>query len=141
MEPRTDQNPRAIVERLKCAINAHDVEGVVACFAEDVESNQPVHPARSFRGREQLRNNWRQILGGVSDLRADLLSCAVDGQSAWTEWAWCGTRADGSAFDMRGVTVQGVRDGAIATVRFFMEPIDTSGADVAAAVRNVVSGR
>lgn len=141
MTTRADQDPRAIVDRLASAINAHDLVAMTACFAEDVESHQPAHPARSFRGVEQLRSNWRQILAGVPDLRADLLRCVVDGQTAWTEWTWSGTRADGTKFDMRGVTIQGVRDGRIASVRFFMEPLEAQGADVATAVTQAVAGR
>ena len=141
MESDTDQHPRTIVERLMVAINAHDLDGVVACFADDVESHHPAHPSRSFRGTDRVRSNWRRILGGVPDLRANLVSCVVDGPSAWTEWIWNGTREDGGRFEMRGVTIQVVRDGAIASVRFFMEPVEVGGAAVSEAVGRVVTGR
>ena len=44
-----------MVDRLVHATNAHDVDAVAACFAEEYENETPVHPARSFRGREQVR--------------------------------------------------------------------------------------
>src|SRR4051812_40894700 len=50
--------PLALVDRLVQATNDHDLDGLVACFAADYENATPAHPARSFRGREQVRRNW-----------------------------------------------------------------------------------
>lgn len=46
-----------VVARLLRATNEHDLDGVVACFAPDYSNETPVHPARSFQGREQVRRN------------------------------------------------------------------------------------
>jgi hypothetical protein len=43
-------DPRALVERLTAAQNAHDLEAMVACFADDYRSEQPLSPGRTFRG-------------------------------------------------------------------------------------------
>ena len=56
----------------------------------------------------------------------------------WSEWEHRGTRADGSPHLMRGVIVFGVRDGLIATARFFLEPVDDAGDGVDVAVRRQV---
>src|SRR5205085_8267529 len=61
-----------VVARLQAAMNAHDVDAFVACFAEDYDSVQPAHPDRAFRGREQVRANWSEVFAGVPDLRAGL---------------------------------------------------------------------
>jgi hypothetical protein len=45
----------SVAERLNVAMNAHDIEAFVACFAEDYESERPAHPDRAFRGREKMR--------------------------------------------------------------------------------------
>jgi ketosteroid isomerase-like protein len=129
------------MERLESAINAHDLDALVACFDLEVESVQPAHPARNFRGSEQVRRNWSQILQGVPDLRAKLLRCVSDNDEAWTEWHWAGTRMNGGSFEMRGVTVQRVAHDHIKSVRFYMEPVDAEGTGIAAAVREVVTGR
>src|SRR5882757_9383134 len=100
----------AVVDRLAKATNDHDIDALVACFADDYENVTPVHPARSFRGREQVRRNWEQIFEFVPDLRAEVLGCVVDGDTAWTEWQMLGTRRDGTAHEMRGVILFGVRD-------------------------------
>lgn len=129
----------AIVGRIGAAINAHDLDALIDCFAVDYRNETPLHPARSFEGREQVRRNWTQILGGVPDLRATLLRSAVVGDEAWAEWDWAGTRRDGAAVHLRGVTIQGVRDGQAAWARFYMEPVDESGEDVETAVRRTMT--
>jgi ketosteroid isomerase-like protein len=127
--------PHPVIERLQRAINAHDLDALVACFATDVVSQQPAHPARNFQGKEQIRQNWSMILGGVPDLRAELHRSAQSGDTVWSEWHWSGTRVDGAAHDMRGVTVNRVQDDRITSVTFYMEPVEAGGADVGTAIR------
>ena len=52
-----------------------------------------------------MRRNWEQIFANVSDLHAEVLHRATDGDTAWTEWEMTGVRRDGSAHHMRGVIV------------------------------------
>jgi ketosteroid isomerase-like protein len=127
-----------MVDRLVHATNAHDVDAVAACFAEDYENETPVHPARSFRGRDQVRRNWEQIFGFVPDLRAEVTRTAVDGETVWTEWEMTGTRRDGSAHQMRGIVLFGVREGVAQWARFYLEPVDLTGGTVNDAVREQV---
>jgi ketosteroid isomerase-like protein len=136
---QTKTDPMPTVERLLRATNAHDVEAIVACFGESYTLESPLHPARSFQGREQVRRNWTQILGAVGDLRASLLGFARDGTSAWTEWEMVGTRRDGGAHCMRGVFVFRVEDGFIVSGRMFLEPVDTSASDADAGVRRALT--
>jgi len=117
------EDPLATIERLRGAINAHDVDAVVDCFRLAYRSEQPVHPGRAFTGREQVRSNWTQILREVPDLEATLVNHVVEGETVWAEWAWQGTAARGAPFGMAGVTVQGVVDGRIAWARLYMEPV------------------
>jgi hypothetical protein len=136
--PVTTEVP-PIVQRLQEAINAHDLDRVVDCFVADYRNETPAHPSRSFVGAEQVRQNWTQILGSLADLRADLIRWAASDDEIWAEWNWGGTRADGAPFAMRGVTILGqAPDGRAAWSRFYMEPVDESGDDVTAAVRDVV---
>jgi SnoaL-like domain len=48
----TEADAVAVVRRLQDATNAHDIDAMVACFAPDYRNETPVHPARSFTGRE-----------------------------------------------------------------------------------------
>jgi ketosteroid isomerase-like protein len=135
---RADQSPVAVVQRLLEAINAHDLEAMVACFADDYVNEWPAHPQRGFRGSQQVRRNWSQLFAGVPDLRARLPRMTVDGDTVWTEWDLAGTRQDGAAFLMRGVSIFGVADGRLAWVRFYLEPVEEASGDVGAHTRRVV---
>jgi ketosteroid isomerase-like protein len=130
-----------MVDRLVKATDEHDIDAVAACFAEDYENETPVHPGRSFRGRDQVRRNWEQIFAFVPDLRAEVTRSTIDGESAWTEWEMTGTRRDGTAHQMRGVVLFGVRDGLAQWARFYLEPVDLGGGTVNDAVREQVVRR
>ena len=133
-----EQSPAAVVQRLLAAINAHDLEAMVALFADDYVNEWPAHPHRGFRGNEQVRRNWSQIFAGVPDLQARLPRMTVDGDTVWTEWDMSGTRRDGAAHLTRGVSIFGVREGRLAWVRFYLEPVEETSGDVDAHTRRVV---
>ena len=128
--------PVSVIERLTAAMNAHDIEAFVACFAEDYESEQPAHPDRAFRGREQVRANWSEVFAGVPDFRAELVRTAADGEVVWSEWSWEGTQSGGERLEMAGVVVFGVREDRVAWARLYVEPVER-GAGIAAAVRTM----
>jgi ketosteroid isomerase-like protein len=117
------------------AVNRHDLDALTACFAPDYASDFPAHPDRAFRGHTQMRKNWTQIFGGVPDIAATLLRSAAEGDTAWAEWDWRGTRVDGAPFAMRGVTVVGVAEDRITWARMYMEPVEASGAGSDDAIR------
>jgi ketosteroid isomerase-like protein len=127
----------AVASALERAMNAHDIDAFVALFAEDYDSQQPAHPDRDFRGRDQVRANWSAVFSGVPDFRAELVAHAVDHETAWTEWRWHGTQEDGGRLEMAGVIVMGVRSGAIARARLYIEPIESAGRGIDAAVRRM----
>ena len=131
---------RALVaERLKAALNAHDIDAFVDCFAEDYDSEQPAHPDRAFRGRDQVRANWSAIFAGVPDFTAELIRAGVAAGAEWSEWRWRGTQEDGSELDMAGVIVAGVSDGRLQWARLYVEPVEQRGAGIEAAVREMTS--
>jgi ketosteroid isomerase-like protein len=137
----TEADPVAVIRRLQDATNARDIDAMVACFAPDYRNETPVHPARSFTGREQMRRNWTQILAAIPDVTAEVVASATSGDTVWTEWEHRGTRPDGSPHLMRGVIVFGVRQDLIATARFFLEPVEEGGTGVDDAVRRQVQAR
>jgi ketosteroid isomerase-like protein len=119
-----DRSPRAFLDRLRNATNAHDVDAIVACFGPDYRNDTPAHPERSFTGNEQVRRNWEMILSAVPDVTADVLSYTVDGSTVWSEWEHRGTRPDGNPHLMRGVIIFGVDDGLATSARFYLEPVE-----------------
>jgi ketosteroid isomerase-like protein len=126
-----------VIERVRDAMNARDVEALVACFQEDYRSEQPVHPDRAFGGREQVRENWSAIFAGVPDFTAELVAATADGDTEWSEWRWRGTQADGTKLDMAGVIVAGVSGEALTWARLYVEPVEQEGAGIEAAVREM----
>jgi ketosteroid isomerase-like protein len=127
----------AVSERLRQAMNAHDLDGHVACFHDDYRSEQPAHPARTFTGREQVRENWSKLYASIPDFRAELLRLAVVGDEEWGEWMWRGTKEDGTPLEERGVTIMGIRDGRIAWGRLYLEETEREGADITETVRRM----
>ncbi|MCU1503604.1 MAG: hypothetical protein JWM12_2958 [Ilumatobacteraceae bacterium] len=118
--------PAALVDRLCRATNAHDLDGVVACFAEEYRNDTPAHPERGFVGREQVRRNWEEIFAAVPDVVAELLRCAADGDVVWSEWEHRGHRLDGTEHIMRGVIIFGVSGDLIRWARFYLEPVQAA---------------
>jgi hypothetical protein len=130
-----------VIDRLVEAVNGHDLDGLVSCFADDYVNETPVHPQRGFRGGEQVRTNWAQIFAGVADLQAAVLRRAETDDQIWTEWDMSGSRReDGGPFLMRGVVIFGVRGEVISSARFYLEPAEEASGDVDAHTRRVVSG-
>ena len=118
------QGPAVVVQRLLAAINAHDLEAMVSCFADDYVNEWPAHPQRGFQGRAQVRQNWSQIFAGVPNLQARLPRMAVDGDTA--------------VVGAPGVSIFGVADGRLAWVRFYLEPVEETSGDVSAHTSRVV---
>ena len=99
-----------VTARLLSAMNGHDLDAFVACFAEDYRSEQPAHPSLNFSGRDKVRDNWAGVFSGVPDFQAELLSHAIPYEGVeMSEWRWSGRHVDGSAFAMEGVIVFGNR--------------------------------
>ncbi|MDQ3573409.1 MAG: nuclear transport factor 2 family protein [Actinomycetota bacterium] len=132
-----DSQPPPVLDRLLAAINAHELEAMVSCFAEDYTNETPVHPPRGFRGQEQVRTNWSQIFAAVPNIHARVVRSSVDGDTLWTEWDIAGDRADGARFLMRGVVIFGVAGDTIASARFYLEPVEDTSGDVNAHTRRV----
>ena len=131
----------SLLMKLNDAINTHDIEAFVACFAENYYSEQPVHPDRTFQGREQVRKNWSSNFDEMPDFSAHLVRHAIDNDSIWAEWEWQGTRRDNSKLSIRGVMIMGVKEGKIAWGRLYVEPVEVNGKGIQAAVKEVMHGK
>ena len=130
-------DPRALLDRLTAAQNAHDLEALVACFHEDYLSEQPQFPARTFRGIEQVRANWSALLSAIPDFHAETVRSAVDDDTVFVEVRWTGTKADGTPLEERGVLILGVRDDRIAWGRLYVDEVEQESADIDAVVRRM----
>lgn len=130
-----------VVEQLAAAMNAHDLEAMVALIDADYRSEQPAHPSRAFVGQAQMRANWAAMLTGIPDLRAEIVRSVQDGDITWTEWWWSGTRTDGQAFDVRGVTLFQIAGDHIVAGRLYMEDVERDAAGIERAVEHLSGER
>ncbi|MEH2078499.1 MAG: nuclear transport factor 2 family protein [Nostoc sp.] len=112
-----------VVKRLQQAQNAHDLEAFLACFTSNFQGEQPAHPEKAVHGVEHVRKNWSTMFDDIPDFHSELLRSAVEGDTAWAEWYWFGTRCDGTRFGMRGATILGIQADQIEWARLYMEPV------------------
>jgi ketosteroid isomerase-like protein len=124
-----------LIDRLVVAMNEHDLDGVAGLIHEDYRSEQPAHPGRAFVGRAQMRANWEAMFAGIPDFHAEVRRSVQDGDTAWSEWRWSGTRGDGQPFDVRGVTLFQIRDEQIVAGRLYMEDLEREAASIRHAVQ------
>ena len=123
-EQQTGSAAKEMVGRLEQAINDRDLGGLVDLFHPDVVVEYPAHPSRTFHGRDQIWRNWAPIMARLDDFKAIAVRSAVTDGSAWIEWLWQGTQADGSPGDMAGVVIHELEGDKISHVRFYLEPVD-----------------
>jgi ketosteroid isomerase-like protein len=128
----------AVLDRLRSAVNNHDLQAMTGCFAADFNNETPAHPSRSFRGRDQVRKNWEQIFAAVPNLEAVLVASATNGETVWAEWEMRGTRLDGMSHLMRGVAIFSLGDEMFSSVRFYLEPVELDGVGVDGAVQKAL---
>jgi len=131
----TPEPGAAPLDRLVTAASGRDLDALVGCFTPDYRNETPAHPAQGFTGREQVRRNWEQIFAVMPDITARVLRSACDGDVVWSEWHMAGTRPDGTALQMAGVVIFGVRGGQFAWARWYLEPVQAGGPDASQAVR------
>jgi ketosteroid isomerase-like protein len=117
MAPR----PRTVIESIVEAQDDHDLEGMLEWFAEDYQTETPVHPERNFTGRDEVRETWETVFRTTPDFEATLLNSVEDGDTVWAELRYSGTQIDGTSIDRRGVVIFGVEDGLLARGRVYLE--------------------
>jgi ketosteroid isomerase-like protein len=78
-----DERARTWAEQWIDGWNRHDVEAVLAHFADDVEFSSPLvvqvmgHADGIVRGKDELRTYWSTALASRPDLRFELLDVHV----------------------------------------------------------------
>jgi len=124
------RTPAQLVHQLVAATNAHDIDGLVDCFAVDYELTDPIHPARSFTGSAQVRRNWTTLFTAVPDVRIQVQDFAVVDAGFWLEAGQFGTRRDGRLLEMRTVLIAAVADGRITSAHLYAAPVEPGGPDI-----------
>jgi ketosteroid isomerase-like protein len=116
-----------LVEQMRAALDAHDLDRFVSFFHEDYVGERPRHPGAPPSNREEVRSNWSEVIRDVPDLRVEIPAAIQDGDMIWSEWRAYGTSRSGAMLELRGVFIFGVRDGRVAWSRIYMEPVEQLG--------------
>ena len=119
----TSSSPKLIFERMIQAANRHDLDAMVACFAPDFRSEQPLHPERNFVGQAGMRKNWSFFFSTIPDIQIEILGEVTEGDTVWAEVHFHGEQTDGKHFNVRGVILQGISADQIIWARLYIEPV------------------
>jgi ketosteroid isomerase-like protein len=120
---QTHSSPKVVFERMIQALNRHDLETMVACYAPDYRSEQPFYPERNFVGPAGVRKNWSFFFTTMPDYQVEVLNEVVEGDTVWAELHFHGTLADGTKQSTRGVTLLGIRADQISWARLYIEEV------------------
>ncbi len=126
---QTHSSPKAVFERMIQAANRHDLDAMVAYFAPDFRSEQPLHPERAFTGPAGVRKNWSFFFTTVPDLQVEILGAVEEGDTIWAELHLHGTQTDGKKFIQRGVALEGIQADQIIWARVYIEPVQEPHVD------------
>ena len=88
-----------------------------------------------------MRANWEVMFAGVPDFHAEICRSVRDGDTTWAEWRWSGTRSDGQAFAMRGMTLFEIAGDQIVAGRLYMEEVEQDVAGIEQAVQALAGRR
>jgi ketosteroid isomerase-like protein len=122
----------ALLEEMRAALDAHDLDTFVGFFHDDYVGERPRHPEAAVSTRSDVRRNWEEVIRDVPDLRVEVPAAVLDGERIWTEWRAYGTAPSGAALEIRGVIIFGVRDGRVAWSRMYLEPVEDAGSSLEA---------
>jgi ketosteroid isomerase-like protein len=125
---------REIKDKLHDAVNEHDIEQIIECFAPDAVY---VTPAGVVEGREQIAWYYEHLFAGFPDLRIVSWHKVVCDEPAVTEFTMAGTHSgpfllpDGRVLEGTGrhITVRAagaafIEDGKIITDRDYYDQLE-----------------
>ena len=116
-----------LLERMRAALDAHDLDTFVGFFRDDYVGERPRHPGSPMSSREDVRRNWEEVISDVPDLRVDVPAAVEDGNTIWSEWRAYGTARSGATLELRGVIIFGIQGDQVAWSRMYMEPVEHEG--------------
>ena len=120
-----------IVEAMRNALDAHDLDAYLDFFHEDFVAERPRHPGVLVNGRDEVRESWAEIIGDVPDMQVEVPAAFQEGDTVWSEWRMFGTARSGALLEIRGVMICGLRAGRLAWARTYLEPVEQAGKSLA----------
>ena len=112
-----------IIDRHFAAENAHDVDGTLATYTDDIVWDDVTHPQAPFRGKEQVGSVYSSIIDAIPDVRLESVRrfSAADGNfvvdesilTGHVEGEWSGISGGGAPVRVRILHIFELRDGLI----------------------------
>lgn len=112
-----------IIDRHFAAENAHDVEGTLATYTDDIVWDDVTHPDAPFYGKEAVGAVYSSIIDAIPDIRLESVRrftgeggrYVVDESllSGHVEGDWAGMNGGGAAVEVRILHIFEIRDGLI----------------------------
>ncbi len=112
--------PEANVEMLRrilAAFNRHDLDAIMAFFAEDCTFEMPRGPeawGKRLVGKAQVREGLASRFRGIPDVRYGDDRHFVSGDRGVSEWTLTGTSLAGEGVHVRGCDLWEFKDGLVA---------------------------
>jgi ketosteroid isomerase-like protein len=101
---------------LCAAFNAHDLDAIMAHFAEDCVLEMPRGPepwGARFAGKAAVREALAGRFRGLPDVHYGDARHFVDGDVGISQWTLTGTPQDGRRLEVRGCDFYTFRDGLV----------------------------
>ena len=106
-----------MLKAIATAFDEHDLDGIMAHFADDAVFEGPRGTERwgtRFEGRAAVREAFAARFAGIPDVRYQEDDHFVDGQRGASEWTLRGTTIDGERLEIRGCDLWTFKDGKVA---------------------------
>jgi len=106
----------ATLKAITEAFNAHDLDAIMAFFADDCSLDMPRGPdpwGRRFKGKAAVREGLATRFKGLPDVRYSDARHWVSGDLGVSEWLLTGTTPDGARVQVRGCDHWEFRDGKV----------------------------
>ena len=108
----------ALLRAVLDAFNRHDLDGIVAHFADDAvfESPRGSEPwGTRYVGKDEVRAGLAKRFEGIPDVHYgdDRHFLSADGTRGVSEWTLTGTTTEGVRLEVRGCDLWQLRDGRI----------------------------
>jgi len=125
-----------VIDRHFAAENAHDVEGTLATYTDDIVWDDITHPDSPFRGKENVGAVYSGIIDAIPDVHLETVwrVSADDGNVVVDEsiltghvhGSWSGINGGGAPVRVRILHVFELRDGSIARENAWFNAADVA---------------
>ena len=105
-----------MLEAIAKAFDEHDLDGIMAFFADDAVFESPRGTERwgtRVEGRDAVRQAFAARFSGIPDVRYRDDEHFVDGDRGASEWTLSGTTTVGQRIEVRGCDLWTFRDGNV----------------------------